>query len=52
VCPLPDDHLRKWVHKADVDTKKHSQAGWSDEDEVVKRVGTNGWYTGTRLPRI
>mmetsp|Transcript_63978 Transcript_63978/g.140256 ORF Transcript_63978/g.140256 Transcript_63978/m.140256 type:complete len:574 (-) Transcript_63978:18-1739(-) len=22
----------KWVHKADVDTKKHSQAGWSDEE--------------------
>ena len=36
-CPLPHDHLRKWVHKADVDTKKHSQAGWSDEDEVVLR---------------
>ena len=28
------DPLRKWVHKADVDTKKHSQAGWSDEDEA------------------
>ena len=26
--------LRKWVHKADVDTKKHSQTGWSDEDKL------------------
>lgn len=32
---------RKWVHKADVDNKKLSQAGWSDEDTEREAVLQN-----------
>lgn len=35
LAPSLELPVRKWVHKADVDNKKLSQAGWSDEVPVA-----------------